>query len=80
MVCTAAQGAYFAQLQGPPDPEQIAAIWAGHPGRTVGPPIEIDTTPAAAVPDLPRKAGELSWSPDRITEILTTVVRSALLG
>ena len=25
-------------------------------------------------------SGELSWSPDRITEILTTVVRSALLG
>jgi hypothetical protein len=25
-------------------------------------------------------SGELSWSSDRITEILTTVVRSALLG
>ena len=25
-------------------------------------------------------SGELGWSPDRITEILTTVVRSALLG
>ena len=26
----AAQGAYFAQLQGPPNPERLAAIWAGH--------------------------------------------------
>jgi mannose-6-phosphate isomerase-like protein (cupin superfamily) len=43
----AAQGAYFAQLQGPPDPERLAAIWAGHPGRQVGPPIEVDA--AAAV-------------------------------
>ena len=25
-------------------------------------------------------SGELSWSPDRITPILTTVVRSSLLG
>ena len=25
-------------------------------------------------------SGELGWSPDRITDILTTVVRSALLG
>ena len=25
-------------------------------------------------------SGELSWSPDRITDILTTVVRNALLG
>src|ERR1700730_16574561 len=25
-------------------------------------------------------SGELGWSPDRITEVLTTVVRSALLG
>jgi hypothetical protein len=37
----AAQGAYFAQLQGPPDPERLAAIWAGH-GRIVGPPIALD--------------------------------------
>jgi mannose-6-phosphate isomerase-like protein (cupin superfamily) len=43
----AAQAAYFAQLQGPPDPERIAAIWAGH-GHIVGPPIEIDATPAAS--------------------------------
>jgi len=37
----AAQSAYFAQLQGPPDPERLVAIWAGH-GRIVGPPIEVD--------------------------------------
>lgn len=43
----AAQGAYFAQLQGLPDPEQIAAIWAGH-SRIVGPPIEVDAAPAAS--------------------------------
>ena len=42
----AAQGAYFAQLQGPPDPERLAAIWAGH-GRIVGPPIELDAVPEA---------------------------------
>jgi quercetin 2,3-dioxygenase len=51
----AAQGAYFAQLQGPPDPEQIAAIWAGHPGRIVGPPIEVDA------------AGQAAWFVGRIT-------------
>jgi hypothetical protein len=44
----AAQGAYFAQLQGPPDPERIAAIWAGFPGRYVGPPIEVDAAVAAS--------------------------------
>jgi len=43
----AAQGAYFAQLQGPPDPAKLAAIWAGHPGRTVGPPIQVAAAPAA---------------------------------
>jgi uncharacterized cupin superfamily protein len=36
----AAQGTYFARLQGPPDPGRMAAIWAGHPGRIVGPPID----------------------------------------
>jgi quercetin 2,3-dioxygenase len=36
-----AQGAYFAQLQGPPDPERLLAIWSGHASRFVGPPIEI---------------------------------------
>jgi mannose-6-phosphate isomerase-like protein (cupin superfamily) len=44
----AAQGAYFARLEGPPDPEQLAAIWAEHPGRTVGPPIMVDAAPAAS--------------------------------
>ena len=44
----AAQGAYFAQLQGPPDPERLAAIWADHPGCTVGPPIEVDAVPPAS--------------------------------
>lgn len=63
----AAQGAYFAQLQGPPDPEQIAAIWAGHPGRIVGPPIQVDAAPAAAVPDLPRKAGDPEPAKSRCT-------------
>jgi hypothetical protein len=43
----AAQDAYFAQLQGPPDLERLAAIWAGH-GRIVGPPIELDAAPAAS--------------------------------
>jgi quercetin 2,3-dioxygenase len=43
----AAQGTYFAQLQGPPDPERLAAIWAGHPGRIVGPPIGLDAVPDA---------------------------------
>jgi quercetin dioxygenase-like cupin family protein len=42
----AAQSAYFAQLQGPPDPEQINAIWAPHGGRVAGPPIEV-VAPAA---------------------------------
>ena len=42
----AAQSAYFAQLQGPPDPERLAAIWAGH-GRVVGPPIGLDAVPEA---------------------------------
>jgi quercetin dioxygenase-like cupin family protein len=36
-----AQGAYFATLQGPPDPDRLAAIWARHPGSIVGPPIEV---------------------------------------
>jgi quercetin 2,3-dioxygenase len=36
-----AQGHYFAQLQGPPDPERFLSIWSGHAGRFVGPPIEI---------------------------------------
>ena len=46
----AALGAYFAQLQGPPDPERIAAIWAGHArrARQVGPPIEAGAAPAAS--------------------------------
>ena len=44
----AAQGAYFAQLQGPPDPERIAAIWDGYPGRSLGPPIEVDAAAAAS--------------------------------
>ena len=44
----AAQSAYFAQLQGPPDPERIAAIWAGHPGRMLGPPIEVHAASAAS--------------------------------
>ena len=44
----AEQSAYFGQLQGPPDPEQLAAIWAGHPGHIAGPPIEVDAAPAAS--------------------------------
>ncbi len=45
-----ALGAYFAQLQGPPDPGRIAAIWAGHTrrARTIGPPIEVAAAPAAS--------------------------------
>jgi quercetin 2,3-dioxygenase len=43
----AAQGAYFAQLQGPPDPERLAAIWGGYPGRSLGPPIGLDAVPEA---------------------------------
>jgi len=43
----AAQAAYFARQQGPPDPERIAAIWAGH-GLIVGPPIEVAAARAAS--------------------------------
>ncbi len=35
----AEQTAYFAQLQGPPDPIELAAIGARHGGRVAGPPI-----------------------------------------
>ena len=40
----------LAQLQGPPDPGRIAAIWAGHTrrARSVGPPIEVAAAPAAS--------------------------------
>jgi len=44
----AAQGAYFAQLQGQKDPEQLAAIWDQYPGRTIGPPIDVDAVLAAS--------------------------------
>jgi hypothetical protein len=43
----AAQTAYFAQLQGPPDLAQLAAIAARHGARMVGPPIQVDTAPEA---------------------------------
>ncbi len=45
----AALGGYFAQLQGPPDLERVAAIWAGHARRTrpVDPPIAVNAAPAA---------------------------------
>jgi hypothetical protein len=46
--CFAKQSAYFSQLQGPPDPEQLAAIWAGHPGHIAGPPIEVAAAPATS--------------------------------
>ena len=42
----AAQAAYLARQQGPPDPERIAAIWAGH-GLVVGSPIEVDAAPSS---------------------------------
>jgi mannose-6-phosphate isomerase-like protein (cupin superfamily) len=38
----AEQTAYFAQLQGPPDFAEIAAIGARYGGRLVGPPISSD--------------------------------------
>jgi quercetin dioxygenase-like cupin family protein len=41
----AEQSAYFAQLQGPPDLEQLAAIGARHGGRLAGPPISVDEAP-----------------------------------
>jgi quercetin dioxygenase-like cupin family protein len=44
----AAQSAYLAQLQGSPDPERIAAIWADHPGRMLGPPIEVHAASATS--------------------------------
>jgi hypothetical protein len=44
----AEQSAYFARLQGPPDPAELAAIGARHRGRVVGPPISAD---AQAAPD-----------------------------
>jgi mannose-6-phosphate isomerase-like protein (cupin superfamily) len=40
--------AYFAQLQGPPDLERLAAIAGRHGGRMVGPPIHLDAAPEAA--------------------------------
>lgn len=36
----AQQAAYLAGLQGPPDPERLAAIWAPH-GRPVGPQLDV---------------------------------------
>ncbi len=36
----AEQASYLAHLQGPPDPEQLRAIWAPH-GRPVGPQIDV---------------------------------------
>jgi hypothetical protein len=41
----AEQTAYFAELQGPPDLEQLAAIAARHGARMVGPPIQVDAVP-----------------------------------
>jgi mannose-6-phosphate isomerase-like protein (cupin superfamily) len=41
----AEQTAYFAELQGPPDLEQLAAIAARHGARMVGPPIQVDAAP-----------------------------------
>jgi mannose-6-phosphate isomerase-like protein (cupin superfamily) len=38
----AEQSAYFAQLQGPPDPAKISAIAARYDSRPVGPPINTD--------------------------------------
>lgn len=38
----AEQSAYFAQLQGPPDPAKISAIAARYDSRPVGPPISTD--------------------------------------
>jgi len=46
----AEQSAYFAQLQGPPDPAELAAIGARHGGRVVGPPIGVDAEAAANRP------------------------------
>jgi hypothetical protein len=43
-----AQAAYVAGLQGPPDPDRIAAIWARHPGSVVGPPIEVGSPEVSA--------------------------------
>jgi uncharacterized cupin superfamily protein len=44
----AAQAAYVAGLQGPPDPDRMAAIWAGHSGSVVGPPIEVGSPQRSA--------------------------------
>ena len=43
----AEQTAYFAQLEGQPDLQQLAAIAARHGARMVGPPIHIDAAPEA---------------------------------
>ena len=43
----AEQTAYFAQLQGPPDAAEIAAISARHGSRAVGPPISADAEAGA---------------------------------
>jgi hypothetical protein len=44
----AAHSAYLAQLAGPPDLEQIVAIWDGSGVRLAGPPIEVGAAPAAS--------------------------------
>ena len=45
----AAQAAYFARQQGPPDPERIAADPGLH-GLIVGPPMEVVAAPASRAP------------------------------
>ena len=42
----AEQTAYFARLQGPPDPAELAAIGARHRARAVGPPISAEAEAA----------------------------------
>lgn len=46
----AEQAAYFASLQGPPDPDAIAAIGRHYGVTVVGPPIEVPTGDVIAAP------------------------------
>jgi len=53
----AEQSAYFARLQGPPDPAEIAAISARYGGRAVGPPISANST---SYPDFQATMGRIA--------------------
>jgi hypothetical protein len=49
----AAQSAYFASLNGPPDPAELARL-AGDRGRVLGPPISSASAPSDSTASAPR--------------------------